>query len=286
MGPGRAKRCSKRRRSGNRRWLLIPALVGALLLGTAATAAANESRVVAALGDSFSSGTGTHVYDPASGSCERSPLAYPALAAKLRREQLAFLACSGATTDDVRAQAAAIPAGARLVTVTVGGDDVNFTAVLEACAGGTPQECQAAIQAGLGVLNTTLPDSLALTFTAIRAQAPQAQFVVLGYPHLFGTGPCTAAGLPSADERAAIDSGTDGLDAALQAAATAAGATYVDVRARFQNHGACAPLVGRWINAVVAPESDSFHPNIAGHALGYLPALLAASRGLAASPRR
>jgi lysophospholipase L1-like esterase len=265
------------------RWFLVPAVVTALLLTTAATASAAERPVVAALGDSTSSGTGTHVFFPSSGSCQRGPLAFPELAAKLRREQLVFLACSGATTTDVAAQARALPAGVRLVSVTVGGNDVGFSAVLQSCSVRTPQDCAAAIQAGLAVLHTTLPAALRATFAAIHAHAPRAKLVVLGYPHLFGTGPCTAAGLPSADARRAIDSGTDELDQAVQEAATSAAATYVDVRGRFQNHGACAPVTNRWINALIVPEEESFHPNVAGHALGYLPALLGASGAGAAA---
>ena len=41
-------------------------------------------------------------YDPASGSCSRSPLAYPALWSSAHQvSSFSFVACSGATTQDV-----------------------------------------------------------------------------------------------------------------------------------------------------------------------------------------
>ena len=155
--------------------------------------------------DSFSSGVGTRVYDPASGACQRSRLAYPALAAALRHEALTFLACSGATTDDVvLKQVPDLPTAARLVTITVDGDDVGFAAVLTACSsGGTQEACTTASNTALAALGD-LSNRLGLTYNAIHNQAPRAKLVVLGYFHIFGSGSCTrracrrsTPGLPS-----------------------------------------------------------------------------------------
>ena len=204
------------------------------------------------------------------------------LAAALRHEALRFLACSGATTDDVvLRQVPDLPADARLVTITVGGDDVGFAAVLTACsAGGTQEACTTAINTALTALGN-LPNKLGLTYNAIHRQAPQAKLVVLGYPHIFGSGSCTAPGLPPLPARAAIDAGTDALDKVIAEVTGASGATYVDVRGRFQDHGTCAGPLRRWINAPTQPISESYHPNALGHALGYLPALLAVQAPLA-----
>ncbi|MBY8851829.1 hypothetical protein K7G98_27490 [Saccharothrix sp. MB29] len=60
------------------------------------------------------------------------------------------------------------------------------------------------------------------------------------------------------------------LPAAARAAA--AGVRYVDARAHFAGHGAC----GRspWINSFsLLRRVESFHPNAAGYAQGYLPLL-------------
>jgi lysophospholipase L1-like esterase len=258
------------------------ALAGFVLAAPAALAVPAAPSVdrsgYAALGDSYSSGVGTRVYQPSSGACQRSPLAYPSLAAPLRRRTLTFLACSGATTADVRSsQIAGVPQDAGLVTITVGGDDVGFTPVLAACSASTPAQCAAAVTAGDAAIQQVLPGSLDAMFAMIHTRAPHAELVVVGYPHLFGSGACNAAGLPPAAARTAIDAGTDLLDSVIQERATAAQATFVDVRPRFNAHGTCAAVLLRWINPPTVPTSDSYHPNIAGQALGYLPALLRTS---------
>jgi hypothetical protein len=237
----------------------------------------------AALGDSYSSGVGTRVYDPASGACRRSPLAYPRLSAAIQRTQLTFLACSGAATADVRTtQIPSVPLDTRLVTITVGGDDVGFAPVLEACSAGAPT-CETLIAGGLAAIQQILPGRLDATFAAIKVRAPGADLLVLGYPRLFGSGPCTAPGLPASPAiRAKIDGGTDLLNEVIKQEATAAHATFIDVRPRFGGHGTCATPGRRWINPPTVPVSESYHPNIAGQGLGYLPALLEAGRAFSA----
>src|SRR5919112_2718902 len=94
---------------------LVTVLAGVVGLVTAitSTAAADQALRQAplvgavdyvALGDSYSSGVGTGVYDSASGACARSPLSYPPLwAAEHRPASFGFVACSGAKTADVMA---------------------------------------------------------------------------------------------------------------------------------------------------------------------------------------
>ncbi|MDQ2707524.1 MAG: SGNH/GDSL hydrolase family protein [Actinomycetota bacterium] len=260
-------------------------LTALLMVGAPAASAAIPTataiRVItyAALGDSYSAGVGTRLDYPSSGACRRSPLAYPPLAARNQHSALTFLACSGATTSAVQiTQAPHIPSDTDLVTITVGGDDVGFTTVVENCSSRPADQakCQAAISAGETKIRTVLPARLDTTFTAIRMHAPRARLVVLGYPHLFGSGPCAAPGLPPAAKRSEIDAGTDMLDTVIAARARAAGAAYVDVRTLFQYHGACQGLLQRWINPPTLPPSDSYHPNIRGQD-GYVGALLGSS---------
>ena len=71
------------------------------LVGTAMPANAATVNYVA-LGDSYSSGVGAGSYYSSSGSCDRSPNAYPAQwAAANSVTSFTFAACSGATTADV-----------------------------------------------------------------------------------------------------------------------------------------------------------------------------------------
>src|SRR5688500_13789779 len=107
----------------------LASLVGAVvlsLLAFAGTAAAADKYV--ALGDSYSSGTGTNNYNLSSG-CLRGTSAYPYLVATGRpNTALTFAACSGATTTDVmNNQVSSVTSDTRFVTITIGGNDVGFS---------------------------------------------------------------------------------------------------------------------------------------------------------------
>jgi lysophospholipase L1-like esterase len=100
----------------------------------------NPKPLYIALGDSYSSGDGLAPYVAGSGSCDRSPEAYPNLAAKrLRIDSLLFLACSGATIDQIKGQLASTPPSelrrATLTTVTAGGNDLPLSGLIKSCIG-------------------------------------------------------------------------------------------------------------------------------------------------------
>src|SRR5579875_1240889 len=88
-----------------------------------------------ALGDSYSSGVGAGSYISSSGSCDRSTKAYPALwAAANHPTSYTSVACSGAKTTDVIAnQLPALSSSTTLVSITVGGNDENFSTIMEDC---------------------------------------------------------------------------------------------------------------------------------------------------------
>ena len=75
------------------------AAVTALVISAAPAGAAAPSYV--ALGDSYSSGTGTRSYLADGTSCLRSVYAYPSLIASAKGYALNFRACSGAKIADV-----------------------------------------------------------------------------------------------------------------------------------------------------------------------------------------
>ncbi|MGH3619733.1 MAG: hypothetical protein ACRDQV_17205, partial [Pseudonocardiaceae bacterium] len=85
--------------------VLLAGVVG--VVAVPSTAAASQPAGVGdyvALGDSYSSGVGTGVYDPTSGACARSPLSYPPQwVVEHHPASFGFAACSGATTADVLA---------------------------------------------------------------------------------------------------------------------------------------------------------------------------------------
>lgn len=251
---------------------LLPLLTLLLLLPVAPAQAATGA--YAALGDSYSAGVGAPPYDPASGSCDRSSMGYPALWAAARSpSSFAFVACSGATTGSVLAgQLGPLNRSTSLVTITVGGNDVGFVPVVSTCTVASTSVCSTAVNAARALATTVLPAQLAATYLAVRLRAPHARLVVLGYPHLFETGAtCAAAGAPSQANRVTINAGADTLNAVLAARASAAGGTFVDVVGRFAGHGVCS--TSPWINAPGADLGGSYHPNATGYREGYLAAL-------------
>jgi lysophospholipase L1-like esterase len=254
--------------------LVGAALLGAMavLLAAAPAQAAGPTNYVA-LGDSYSAGVGAGGYDPASGSCSRSPRSYTALwAAGHPGTVFTSVACSGATTDDVLAkQLGALNGGTTMVTITIGGNDAGFVTVVTTCLLGTDSACTFAVNASKAYATTILPARLDRTYAAIRSRAPGARVIVLGYPRLFElTSSCGLFGM-DVTKRRALDGAADALAGVIAARAGAASDTFVDVHTGFGGHGICAGQP--WINTTTWPVSDSYHPNSTGYRSGFLPAL-------------
>lgn len=272
-----------------RRLLVALLLVAATLagtpavVGTAATPAGRAGIDYVALGDSYSSGVGTRIYDPGSGSCLRSPDAYPVL---WKREHaprtFVSVACAGATTTDVLAdQVSALTVGTRLVTITVGGNDAGFGETVVTCTIATREDCLSKVDDEEAFMRNSLPALLDRTYSAIRRRAPGARVVVLGYPRLFELGFCLAMSEP---RRAKLNEGADVLAGVLADRAAAHAFTFADVRSRFAGHAVCTRTGAAWINGPTVPPTESYHPTVTGQASGYLPALDAVTDGRAAGP--
>jgi len=246
--------------------VLSTTIAGALAPDSAEAASPGVRYV--ALGDSFSAGVGAPPYLD---DCLRSSLGYPVLlAADLYIRNYQVAACSGATTADVSAtQLTALQASTSLVTITVGGNDVDFSAGVGACLQGTDADCAAATAASRQKAVTVLPALLDDLYAGIAAKAPAARLVVLDYPHFFElTATCATAPLDVA-KRAAMNEAADTLDEVIADRAAAAGATFVDVRPAFTGHGACGDQP--WMNGLV--NNGAFHPNADGYRFGYLASL-------------
>jgi lysophospholipase L1-like esterase len=270
-------RFSQVRRFFSARRLVVGTAVLASLAGGIAVASpswASTQAVYAALGDSYASGVGTGKHDLGGDTCERSSQSAAALwAAGHPGTSFSFVACSGATTTDVlNSQLGALSHATTQVTITIGGNDIGFAPVLRTCVTDTDAACTAAVQQAKGDVTGVLPGRLAATYAAIRARAPRARLIVLGYPRLFELTPsCDASGL-DLYKRGLINDGADTLDEVIKTQAVAARATFVDVRPDFSGHGVCSD--SPFINGITSPITDSFHPSAVGYASGYLPALL------------
>lgn len=241
-----------------------------VLVGAATAGAAQAAISYVALGDSYSSGTGAGEYGD-SGGCRRSANAYPQLWADAHgASTFEFVACSGARTADVLAQAAALDASTTLATVSVGGNDAGFSDVMIDCTLGSDEACVDRVEEAKTFARNTLPARLDDVYATMRANAPSAEIVVLGYPRIYELEGSCNAGL-SERKRAAINSGADTLAEVTANRAGAAGFAFVDVRGPFTGHEICSG--DWWLNSLTWPVDESYHPNVKGHALGYLPAL-------------
>lgn len=277
------------------RWIVVAVVVVlAVAVGVFAVVrmgGTEESPAYVALGDSYAAGTGTSEGDDEDNPCRRSDEAHPHLLAAASAVELDFVACSGATTADLLAeQVPAVGADTRMVTVTIGGNDVGFTRALRVCAL-TPEstECTGQVAEAEAVL-AALPDTIATVIAAVRERAPEARIHVTGYPLLVGAGvadgsaTCRIATFDvPAELAAATVSVNTGLNAAIAAGVAAAGdedAVFVDVVGIFEGHDLCA--ADPWINGVVASGGsasvNSFHLNAAGER-AYAEAITAAGFG-------
>ncbi|MDG4798325.1 GDSL-type esterase/lipase family protein [Micromonospora sp. WMMD1082] len=276
------------------RYLLCEGLGTGLLhivLGTGPFGTGLQPPVIrhVALGDSYSSGTGAPPYSDA--LCRQSPATYSntitgTLLSGLSVDRPTLAACHGARIPDLYAsqhpgvppQLDAIQPHTRLVTLTIGGNDLDFTAKLTGCYLGadcstagplvTPQELyQVQVQ-------------LTALYRQIRAEMhPSGKLMVLSYPAVVPNPDDSADPPPAQDrcpdlasnliesERRAIYDATAQTDRMIRDAALATGDSrviYVNGLDLFRGHRLCSAN-GVWANGLTSPLSDSFHPNASGY---------------------
>lgn len=261
--------------------LCTAAVAACASAGLIAAQSAHASSTVnyVALGDSYSSGVGAGNYIASSGSCDRSTNAYPEQWDNVNAPaSFISVACSGATTADVlSSQIATLSRTTTLVSITIGGNDAGFSGVMETCVLEWTSACLGAVSNAENFIATALPAKLNNVLQTIRAHAPAAKIVLLGYPELYDLSKSSSCiGLSTAD-RTALNQAADDLDGAIANAANANSDTFADVRAQFAGHEICDS--GRWLNSVnIFDISSSYHPTANGQELGYLPVFTAAAR--------
>lgn len=253
---------------------------------TAAAASVKTSPYVA-LGDSYSSAAG--VNPPvltAPPACSRSQLNYAEdIAARTQPDTFTDVTCSGATTADFFSsqtagappQLDAVNETTRLVTMTIGGNDEavfvdSFFGCVSVDAGhlyGNP--CQQKYGSTFTDLITTQTyPHLVNALSAVRAKAPHATIVILGYPQILppvGDPLCYPAMPISMGDVPWLVNQQLVLNDAVRRAAAATGARYVDTFTPSAGHDACAPVGTRWMEPLVAPvNAYPVHPNALGEA--------------------
>ncbi|TNB70323.1 SGNH/GDSL hydrolase family protein [Arthrobacter sp. BB-1] len=217
-----------------------------------------------ALGDSYAAGQGAVPYtDP---TCYVSRRGYPAIADKLPGLELTNATCSGQIVENVMLDVPSVADGTDLVTVTVGGNDVNTMGVLGACMPAPASQACAQSVAGAQekLTDGSLAASLASLVATIQEKAPGAKVVLTGYPRLFAPDQPFA---PVANPLADI------LNGVIAGVAANTGAQYVDVATAFDAHGIGS--TDPWITFDPTNPTDpaNFHPNGNGYRYGYYDSL-------------
>lgn len=257
--------------------ILAAATMAAVVSAVVAEPAYAAAKEYVALGDSFASGVGATPYLATSGACKQSAESYPRTWARIKPEYtLKDRTCSGATIADVRGnQLSALSKSTSLVTITVGGNDSAFTETVTACLTGTDDACVEAAFGSAWASRLIVPDKLQALYGEIKAKAPNATVIVMGYPRLIdeGTGSCGAI-TPNATKRKWLNYAADESVEGIKSASAKAGVTFVDVRSGFTGHQACSAKP--WINGVdLNRYAEIFHPDRTGHA-GVYPWMLSA----------
>jgi hypothetical protein len=268
---------------------LLIAAVTASLTGLVVTGSANASTpsplAYAALGDSYSAGSGIPPAAPgAPAACAQSAMDYPHVIAAARGFQLTDVTCGGATTSNmtvsqylgVPPQFAALNAATSVVTLGTGGNDNGFfastlaecslTDVVGLATGGAP--CQQLFGGQLaGDISSDAP-AIATALRQIHQISPKAKVFVVGYPDVLPqTGSCYSAIPIVAGDVTFINGLEKALNTMLRTAAQQNGATFVDTYTPSIGHDACQPAGVRWIEPFFGANGAVFvHPNVHGEA--------------------
>ncbi|MEX0963761.1 MAG: SGNH/GDSL hydrolase family protein [Pseudohongiellaceae bacterium] len=226
-----------------------------------------------ALGSSFAAGPGIEVQE---GSCGRSDNNYSHLIAAELGLTITDVSCNGATTanivdtpqGDAAPQIEAVSPDTALVTVTIGGNDINYTSSTFACSGKTAAEnCAANLDQGaINAALNQLPNKLGEMFDAIKARAPEAAIVLVAYPRVFPTDAISCEELElSADDTSYLAALGQKLEDTFVSVAASNQVLIADAYVHAEGHGPCADSE-RWVNgATIAEDGIRYHPTAYGH---------------------
>lgn len=246
------------------------ALIGGGLIGEALIAPGSG---YVAMGSSYAAGPGiTTPADHPPSRCARSQDNYAHQVARRLKLALTDVSCSGATTADLLgawrelpAQVDAVTAQTQLVTVTIGGNDLNFVGNLNAAS------CRAAGGAACGTVKApveadyaALKASLNALVVAIRRRAPQARIVFVEYPVVLPPAGVCAATPMTADEADMLRATAARQAAITDAVAEADNTDVVRFAAHSSGHDACAadPWMAGFVDAAGQRTRVPYHPNL------------------------
>lgn len=270
-----------------------------------------------AMGDSFASGEGAFNYregtDNSPNKCHQSLNSYPYILDGVLGVSRS-VACSGAKINNVtgetkngeinqladtkdsdipisriefakssffpgvRAQKAFTDQNPQVITLSIGGNDVGFKKIIQACV--TPitssVNCYELYEDRLSLVNDINSKyfNLVKTYQNLKENDPTRRVYVIGYPYIISaTGYCDANVRMSERDREFAVQLTDYLDSVVERAAAEAGVFYVDTRQALDGHKLCDSGV-KAVNGLTEGDdsnlrigNESYHPNKMGQQL-------------------
>lgn len=243
-----------------------------------------------ALGDSYAAGPGIPPQRPGSvPGCARSASNYPSVLAttlKLTETEFVDVSCSGAVTDDMTVaqqvpgganppQFDALRPGVRLVSVSIGGNDIGFADIVVTCARlsarnplGAPcrQDATSGGSDRYAERILAAAPKVAAVLDGIHERSPGALVVLVGYLRILPpAGGCWPAVPVARGDVPYLDGLQQQLTSMLATQAKEHSALFVDAYAASTGRDACEPRDRRWVEGLVpANPAAPVHPNAAG----------------------
>ncbi len=269
--------------------LYIASLVAVVAVACAGPPTASPGNVqrlnYVAMGDSVAAAPG--VPDPAPpAGCRKSTNDYPSvLARRLAATTFTDVTCSGATTENITSRAQqtkdgliprqihAVEATTDLVTITVGANDVGLVPDAQECKVISPNSPPCTNEFVVGdadhiseVITAQLPVWSAL-IDEVRAKAPHARIIVVGYGIFVRPGGCFPGQPVLPRDSDYLQSKLNELDDRQQQLAAIKGIDYFDTRPLSRGHDICASPGDRYIEGFATTGSAvPLHPNVFGAA--------------------
>jgi lysophospholipase L1-like esterase len=236
-----------------------------------------------AMGDSFAAAPGV-AEQAAPRGCHKSKNNYPAvLARRLAASTFHDVTCSGATTDDVinreqRTDHGLVPRQVDvvgpptdLITITIGANDVGLAADAESCQvkSADPKPCTAGLVLDdVDHVSTTITEQLPVWATLIdrlRADAPRARIILVGYPMFIRPGGCFPDQPILPTDANFLQAKVEELDDRQNQLAVQKGIEFLDTRAMSVGHDICAAAAERYVEGYITDGTRvPLHPTALG----------------------
>lgn len=218
--------------------------------------------------------------------CLKSTNDYPSvLARSIGAASFTDATCSGARTEDlvsrsqstrsgpVPPQLDSVSADTELVTITIGGNDIDLPANAMQCRRASlddPPCSPGFVVDGVDTISRAIDDDAggwSDLVAAVRAKAPGARVIVVGYGTYVRPEGCFPTQPINPVDAAYFQARIDELDARLAQVARAQDTQFFDTRTLFAGHDICAAPEDRYVEGFVPINPAApLHPNARGAA--------------------